>query len=264
MSETIHLRDVIRQHLRSDQLLGADIWPVVFTKSEVRANVPDSMRAQASAPIGAEVSHPARTDSTACENQLRILDETRVKNCLRCELSAHRTQTVFGQGSPTARLVFVGEGPGYEEDRQGLAFVGPAGQLLTKMIIAMGLSRDDVYICNVVKCRPPGNRTPMAEEMLACQDFLVEQLSIIKPELIVALGAPAAKTLLRTAESIGKLRGRFYPCSLEEGSDSEHTISVMPTYHPAYLLRNPGDKGLVWQDLQLVMAKLGLEKPATD
>ncbi len=191
---------------------------------------------------------------------LSVIDETRVKGCRRCGLSETRAQTVFGQGNSDARLVFVGEAPGYEEDKQGLAFVGKAGQLLTKMIDAMGTSREEVYICNVLKCRPPGNRDPMADEILACGDYLREQLSIIEPEIIVALGAPAAKTLLHTGLSIGKLRGRFHDYFISGEPGSGKAIPLMPTYHPAYLLRSPGEKKKTWDDLQMVMAALGLVK----
>lgn len=184
-----------------------------------------------------------------------------VRNCRKCVLCEARKQTVFGQGNPTARIVFVGEGPGYEEDQQGLAFVGPAGQLLTRMIIAMGLTRDEVYICNVVKCRPPGNRTPAVEEIQACNPFLREQLEIIAPEVIVALGAPASQTLLNTGLPIGRLRGRFHEYYLSGQPGDGPAIPVMPTYHPAYLLRTPGDKGKTWDDLQQVMARLGLPVP---
>ena len=166
---------------------------------------------------------------------------------------------MFGQGNPDARLVFVGEAPGYEEDKQGLAFVGRAGQLLTKMIAAMGLSRDDVFICNVLKCRPPGNRDPLADEILACSPYLREQLQIIQPEVLIALGSPAAKTLLNTAQSIGKLRGRFHDYFLSGVTDEGPSVPLMPTYHPAYLLRNPAEKGRAWEDLQIVMDMLGLE-----
>jgi DNA polymerase len=155
-------------------------------------------------------------------------------------------------------LVFVGEAPGYEEDKQGLAFVGPAGQLLTKMIAAMGLTRDDVFICNVLKCRPPGNRDPLADEILACSPYLREQLQIIQPEILIALGSPATKTLLNTAQSIGKLRGRFHDYFLSGVTGEGLSIPLMPTYHPAYLLRNPADKAKTWEDLQLVMDRMGL------
>ncbi len=191
---------------------------------------------------------------------LQKLDETRVKGCTRCNLCKTRTQTVFGQGNPSARLVFIGEAPGYEEDRQGLAFVGRAGKLLTRMIDAMGLSREEVFICNVLKCRPPDNRAPSSDEVLACGPYLREQLAIIQPEILVALGAPAAKTLLKTAQSIGKLRGRFHDYYLSDLALDGPSIPVMPTYHPAYLLRNPAEKRKVWDDLQLVMARLGLKR----
>lgn len=205
---------------------------------------------------------PPRSRGEVNSERLRTLDETQVKGCRKCRLCEGRTQTVFGQGRSTARLVFVGEGPGYEEDKQGLAFVGPAGQLLTRMIAAMGLSRDQVYICNVVKCRPPENRTPLADEVLACSPYLHEQLSIIEPETIVALGAPAAKTLLNTADSIGKLRGRFHEYFPSGMPGIGRSIAVMPTYHPAYLLRSPGEKSKAWEDLQQVMARLELTGPS--
>lgn len=214
-----------------------------------------------SAPRVRRVAPPRAVDAEANAERLRVLDETQVRGCRKCRLHEARTQTVFGQGNPVSRIVFVGEGPGFEEDKQGLAFVGPAGQMLTRMIIAMGLSREEVYICNVVKCRPPENRTPLAEEILACNPYLQEQLSILHPEMIVALGAPAAKTLLKTAESIGKLRGKFHDYSVGNALGEGFTIPVMPTYHPAYLLRSPEEKGKVWADLQLVMARLGLKPP---
>ena len=154
--------------------------------------------------------------------------------------------------------MFVGEAPGYEEDKQGLAFVGRAGQLLTRMVAAMGLTRGDVFICNVLKCRPPGNRDPSADEILACSTYLRQQLEIIRPEVLVALGAPAAKTLLNTAASIGKLRGRFHDYYLSGVTSEGSSIPLMPTYHPAYLLRNPAEKRKTWEDLQMVMRRLGL------
>ncbi len=194
-------------------------------------------------------------------DQLRVLDETQVKGCTKCRLCEGRTQTVFGQGRPGAALVFVGEAPGYEEDKQGLAFVGRAGQLLTRMITAMGLSRDEVFICNVLKCRPPGNRDPSADEILACGPYLRRQLEIIQPQVLVALGAPAAKTLLNTAQSIGKLRGRFHDYFLSGVTGNGPSIPLMPTYHPAYLLRSPSEKAKAWEDLQIVMHRLGLPVP---
>ena len=149
--------------------------------------------------------------------------------CTRCRLSNGRTNIVFGVGNPKADLVFVGEAPGADEDAQGEPFVGRAGQLLTRIIEAMGLRREDVYICNVIKCRPPGNRTPQPDEIAACEPFLLGQLRAIQPQFICALGGPAAQTLLKTKEGITKLRGRFFDF---------HGIPLMPTFHPAYLLRN--------------------------
>lgn len=172
-----------------------------------------------------------------------------VAACTLCALAKGRTQAVFGVGDPDARLMFVGEGPGADEDRLGEPFVGKAGQLLTKIIEAMGLRREDVYIANVVKCRPPGNRVPMFEEVQACLPYLREQIAIIGPELLVLLGATAARALLGTTASMGSLRGRFF--------DFQGT-PVLCTYHPAYLLRNPAEKRKVWEDLQLAMKKLGL------
>jgi DNA polymerase len=194
-------------------------------------------------------------------DRLRQIDDSQVRNCRLCRLCEERTRTVFGQGNPDARVVFVGEGPGYDEDQQGLAFVGKAGQLLTRMIVAMGLSREAVYICNTVKCRPPGNRPPEADEILACNPYLVEQLAIIEPEIIVALGASAAKTILGTAQSISALRGRWHEYQPAAGASRNEPIAVMPTFHPSYLLRSPTEKGKSWQDLQMVMQRLGLSVP---
>ena len=194
--------------------------------------------------------------------QLDLIDNKEVKGCTRCGLSATRTKTVFGIGSPTARIVFVGEAPGHDEDVSGEPFVGRAGQLLTDMIEkGMGLRREEVYICNVLKCRPPENRTPATDEIAACRDYLWRQLEIIRPEVIIALGAPAAQTLLGTKEGIGALRGRFhdfYPSGTALVGDP---IPLMPTYHPAYLLRSPGEKGKAWADLKMVMALLGIPIP---
>lgn len=167
--------------------------------------------------------------------------------CTRCKLHRHRTQIVFGVGNPKARLVFVGEAPGADEDAQGEPFVGRAGQLLTKIIQAMGMQREDVYICNIIKCRPPNNRTPESDEILACQPFLLKQLQAISPQFICALGGPAAQTLLRTKEPISRLRGKFY---------DYHGIPLLPTYHPAFLLRNPHEKKTVWEDMKLLIREV--------
>lgn len=182
--------------------------------------------------------------------RLETLDEIRndLGDCRRCKLWKGRTNIVYGTGNPQARLVFVGEGPGYDEDRQGEPFVGKAGQLLTKIIEAMKLSRDRVYICNVVKCRPPDNRNPEPDEINACFPFLKRQLEAISPDIICALGSVAANSLLDKEVFISRVRGKFFDYK---------GIKVMPTYHPAYLLRNPEKKKDVWEDVQKVMKMLG-------
>ena len=169
-------------------------------------------------------------------------------DCHRCKLAEGRTNIVFGVGNPKARLVFVGEGPGYEEDKQGEPFVGAAGQLLTKIIKAINLTREQVYICNIIKCRPPGNRNPMPDEIEICSPFLERQLMAIRPDFICALGKFAAQTLLNTNVAISRLKGRFHDYM---------GIKVLPTYHPAYLLRNPGKKRDVWEDMQKLMKEMG-------
>jgi len=184
--------------------------------------------------------------------RLEVLGE-QVKGCTRCGLSAERTQTVFARGAGSSRICFVGEGPGADEDAQGLPFVGKAGQLLDRMIAAMGLERDEVYICNVVKCRPPKNRKPEPDEMAACRPYLEEQLEILDPAVIVALGATAVEGLLGVSGGITRLRGKW---RLYKGR-----IAVMPTFHPAYLLRTPAAKRDVWNDLQEVLRHLGRPIP---
>ncbi|HEX8322425.1 MAG TPA: uracil-DNA glycosylase family protein [Tepidisphaeraceae bacterium] len=185
---------------------------------------------------------------------LKLLDETQVKGCPKCRLCETRTHTVFGEGSPDARLMFIGEGPGENEDLSGRPFVGKAGQLLEKMIGAMGLRREDVYICNVVKCRPPNNRQPAADETAACTPYLLEQVSIIRPQVIVTLGLPSTQYILRTKNSMSKLRGHWH---------SWRGIDVLPTYHPAYVLRQytPQTREAVWSDLKLVLGRLNLPVP---
>ena len=173
-------------------------------------------------------------------------------DCTRCKLHKGRNKLVFGDGSSKAQLVFVGEGPGADEDAQGLPFVGRAGKLLTQMIEAMGLQRKDVYICNVVKCRPPENRTPEPDEVQTCSPYLLRQIDAINPKVLVCLGAVAAKTLLETTRGISQFRGEWLEWRGRK---------LMATYHPAYLLRNPPAKADVWKDLQKVMAELGLALP---
>ena len=173
-----------------------------------------------------------------------------IGDCTRCRLHRHRTNIVFGVGNPKAELVFVGEGPGHDEDVQGIPFVGRAGQLLTQIVEAMGLRREDVYICNVIKCRPPENRLPEKDEIATCSPFLLRQLAVIKPKVIVCLGNVAAQTVLGTHQSISRYRGQWFEF---RGS------RLMATYHPAYLLRNPAAKADVWTDLKKVMTVLGLK-----
>lgn len=229
------IRKAIRQSIETNALLG--LRDIPYVPSNLTKSAP--------------------TKSAALE---ALFDEY-IKECTKCALCQTRTRTVPGQGHANARLVFVGEAPGFEEDRQGLAFVGRAGQLLTRMIQAMGLERDEVFICNVLKCRPPNNRTPAADEIAACSPYLFEQLRILEPEVIVALGAPAAQTLLQTGERIGRLRGRFHEFGLPSEFGQSDPIPLMPTYHPAYLLRNPAEKAKTWDDLKKVMTRLEIEIP---
>ncbi|HEY4904717.1 MAG TPA: uracil-DNA glycosylase [Candidatus Sulfotelmatobacter sp.] len=195
---------------------------------------------------------------------LKIIRDDLGPDCTRCKLHKQgRKQIVFGVGNPHADLMFVGEGPGADEDAQGEPFVGRAGQLLNNMIKAMGIRREDVYIANIVKCRPPGNRTPERDECETCSPFLMRQIAVIKPKVIVALGAVAAKNLLAINAPMSELRGRFYDF-LPAGAGSDPSwpgAQLAVTYHPAYLLRDPRQKGEAWKDLQMVMKYLGLESP---
>jgi DNA polymerase len=210
--------------------------------------------------LPAENMPPAKTKPTAATPPPAIGDKPSALNliredigdCTRCRLHKGRTNLVFGVGNVNADLMFVGEGPGADEDAQGEPFVGRAGQLLNNMISAMGLKREEVYIANVVKCRPPGNRTPEKDECDTCSPFLMRQIDVIKPKVIVALGAVAAKNLLAVNDSMANLRGRWY-----EFRDSK----LLVTYHPAYLLRDPRQKKEAWKDLQMAMRFLGLKGP---
>ena len=194
---------------------------------------------------------------------LRLIRED-LGDCTRCKLHKQgRKQIVFGVGNPRAELMFVGEGPGADEDAQGEPFVGRAGQLLNNMIKAMGLRREDVYIANVVKCRPPGNRTPERDECETCSPFLMRQITVVKPKVVVALGAVSAKNLLAINAPMSELRGRFYdfkPAGVR-GDSSWAGARLAVTYHPAFLLRDPRQKGEAWKDLQMVMKYLGIEPP---
>ena len=209
-----------------------------------------------------EVSAPRDVAS-----QLRAVSED-IGDCTRCRLSKGRKNIVFGTGNIHAELMFVGEGPGADEDEQGLPFVGRAGQLLNNMIAAMGLRREDVYIANVVKCRPPGNRTPERDECETCMPFLMRQVASIRPKVIVALGATAAKNLLAINSPMAELRGRWYDFRVNVNSQglpdpAGPTVKLAVTYHPAFLLRDPRQKKETWKDLQMVMKFLGLKGKAS-
>jgi len=207
----------------------------------------------------AAAAPPARASATTLSTQGAALDAepavrlaqlaAAVHDCHKCDLHRGRTQVVFGTGDPAAALVFVGEAPGHDEDVQGEPFVGAAGQLLNRIIAAIGLRREQVYILNIIKCRPPQNRNPQPDEIAACWPILQEQLACLRPRIICALGTFAAQTLLQTEERISRLRGRFHRFG---------DLQVMPTYHPAFLLRNPQYKRAVWEDMQLVQGALGL------
>jgi uracil-DNA glycosylase len=241
-----------------------------------RSVEPTAVLSQATAPAAAPGATPVATASAIRNAPLAVLPVVQAASlfeaidrvegdtlelirenlgeCTRCRLHEQRNKIVFGAGNPRAELVFVGEGPGHDEDVQGLPFVGRAGKLLTQMIEAMGLSREDVYICNVVKCRPPENRKPEDDEVATCSPYLYRQLDAIAPKAIVCLGAVAAQTLLKMKDPISRFRGNWF--------DFRNT-KLLATYHPAYLLRNPNAKGEVWKDLQKVMALLGLRPPKT-
>lgn len=201
----------------------------------------------------AELGEPIRSPAAPADALAEVA--TRVASCEKCPLHQGRTLTVPGQGSPVAELMFVGEGPGADEDRAGLAFVGAAGRLLTKMILRMGFTREEVFIANIVKCRPPGNRAPLPDEMSACLPYLKEQIAILRPKAIMALGGTAAKGLLNTQIGITRLRGTWMKFD---------GIGVMPTFHPSYLLRLPKARWDAWEDMKKVLDRLGREVPPDD
>jgi DNA polymerase len=238
-----------REVLGLEQAIGNGLLPVVPVAARP-APVPVRVAPE---PADVERGGPAPPPAADPERDRRLVRiAADAAACTRCGLHSGRTKSVFARGSASTDLVFVGEGPGYHEDQEGLPFVGKAGQLLDRMIAAMGYGRDDVYICNVVKCRPPNNRTPLPDEAGACKPFLAAQLEIVRPKVIVALGRCAAENLGCLEADARGWRGRW---SRYEGVD------VMPTYHPAFLLRNPENKRVVWQDLQAVLVKLGRPVP---
>ncbi len=231
-------RRLIRQKLESLQRCGV----AQIAKPTIR-NIPETQ------PLVVSEQQPTIEQPADPLDQLR----EEIATCTQCaQLASTRTQTVFGVGNPTARLCFMGEAPGADEDRQGEPFVGAAGQLLNKIIAACTLRRDEVYILNVLKCRPPGNRTPAPEEVANCRAYFERQLAIIQPEFICCLGAVAAQTLLNTTQALGKLRGRFHDF---------RGISVIATYHPAYLLRYANMKRAAWEDMKMLMREMGLPIP---
>jgi DNA polymerase len=227
----------------------------VFAESS-SPSLPPDLIAPMPKPVSFDALAPVPTQIVPAGDRAAALQAVRdnIGDCTRCPLAyAGRRNIVFADGDPNARLMFVGEGPGADEDASGVPFVGKAGQLLNNMIAAMGLKREEVYIANIVKCRPPGNRTPEYVEATTCSQFLVEQIDIVRPQVIVALGATAATYLLGVRQSLSSLRGVWH---------SARGAKVAVTYHPAFLLRDPRQKGEAWKDLQRVMAELGLKAPA--
>lgn len=246
MEKPVDTQKLVTQHLEMEAFFAGDF--TVKGKQPLPVNAP-------SEPVPQEVSHVKQIKDDSLD---KIAAEVRA--CRKCEIGNSRINGVPGQGNPNARLMFVGEAPGADEDQQGLAFIGRAGKLLTDIITAMGLTREEVFITNIVKSRPPGNRDPKAEEIINCWPFLERQLKLIRPAVIVALGAPSARTLLKTNEPIGKLRGQFFDYPF---ADDAPPAKLMPTYHPAYLLRNYtyDTRKRVWDDMCKVLKELGLPVP---
>lgn len=240
MEKDVDINKVVRQHLEMDEFFTGG-----FTRRDKdKADRRERKEKEAMAKAAKELE--------------RIADE--VRQCRKCSLGSIRTNAVPGEGNANVRIMFVGEAPGADEDAQGRPFVGRAGQLLDKVIAAMGLNRSDVFIGNILKCRPPDNRDPRADEIICCLPYLQTQIEAINPEIIVALGAHAAKTLLNTTKSIGELRGQFHKYYAGLGRSP---VKLMATYHTAYLLRNysPENRKRVWEDMKKVLAELGLPVP---
>jgi DNA polymerase len=231
--ELLALVQSLTERIRVDRELGR---PLSYLSRENPGNA---------APLASEQALSAEKFASEPPALEAVREE--LGDCRRCPLGSLRHRLVFGEGNPRAELVFVGEAPGADEDAQGRPFVGRAGQLLTKIIVAMGLKREEVYICNILKCRPPGNRNPQPDEIAACEPFLIRQIEAIRPRVLCALGSFSAHTLLKSEAPISTLRGHFH---------RYQGIPLMPTYHPAYLLRNPGAKKQVWEDVQAIMKLL--------
>lgn len=246
---------ILKQHLKTDRLLGVRAVPMGTPQAEA---VGDSAGAYAFKEAAAGTASRPPLPLPVLDRQQKIealgqMDEQEVRGCTACVLCENRIQTVFGEGDPDARIMFVGEGPGQNEDEQGRPFVGRSGDLLDKQIQAMGFKRSDVYIANVVKCRPPNNRTPLANEVEACSGYLRRQIEIIRPNVIITLGGPAAKLVLGTSEGITRIRGAWH-----EYTAVNPPVPVMPTFHPAYLLRQytKENRAKVWSDLKAALGRL--------
>jgi uracil-DNA glycosylase len=241
MEKEVNIDKVVRQHLEMEQFFSGFTLKGKTPVSEQQSKEDDDM-----------------TTADKTTELEKIAEE--VRQCCKCGLGSSRINAVPGDGNPNAQIMFIGEGPGADEDAQGKPFVGRAGQLLDKIITACGLKRSDVYIGNILKCRPPNNRDPRADEIVSCLPYLQRQIEIINPEIIVALGAHAARTLLNTTKSIGQLRGQFHEYY---AGINRPPVKLMATYHPAYLLRNysQDNRRRVWEDMQKVLTELGLPIP---
>src|SRR5579864_309497 len=261
MANSSELQQQIAARVRFYRELGIYDFYRRNTVDTLQAASPQPAQAE---PIGSSSVTNHESEMTP-EKALRIIQED-LGDCTRCVLHKQgRKQIVFGVGNPKTELMFIGEAPGADEDQQGEPFVGRAGQLLTNMIKAMGLAREQVYIANIIKCRPPNNRTPERDECETCSPFLMRQVATIKPKVIVALGAVAAKTLLAINDSMSNLRGRWYefkPTGVRSNDPNWSGAKLAVTYHPAFLLRDPRQKKEAWKDLQMVMKELGLKAPA--
>ncbi|MSR18396.1 MAG: uracil-DNA glycosylase [Phycisphaerales bacterium] len=263
--ESARLLRIARQAVLTDLSLGVDLVPIgcirTPSSSRVAVSAPEPTPAAAPLPRVATLPRPAPSVGTGPKaEKLSMLHARHDAECLHCTGVTTHTQTVFGEGNPDAKLMFVGEAPGENEDKVGRPFVGRAGQKLDEMIAAMGLRREDVYIANVLKSRPPDNRTPLGEEVMGCGPWLSAQIEIIQPQVLVSLGGPATKYLLGLEQGITKLRGIWAQWQATGSETQMKPIRVMPTFHPAYLLRNytVQTRQEVWSDLQQVMEALGL------
>jgi uracil-DNA glycosylase family 4 len=250
MTDEDDLKSQILEHLKLYQELGVRWLRVPEKGGKARAvHLLQRTHVPAAHPAASAFAVQKRIEDTIVVEKGSPGDDsldairTDLTDCRRCKLAPGRKNVVFGSGNPEAELMFVGEAPGADEDEQGLPFVGRAGHLLTKIIEAMEMNRKDVFICNILKCRPPGNRNPEADEIAACEPFLFRQIAVVRPKIICALGAYGAQTLLKTTETIGRLRGRLL---------DYRGLKLVATYHPAYLLRNPVEKRKVWEDMQLI------------